>query len=178
MFERFNEHVRRSLFFARYEASRTSSRSIGSEHLLLGMLREADPAFSELLDETGRGRARASGGAARRSSHAGTGEHLAGPAAWPKRPRRPSLLRFTRQRAWATRASGSEHLLLGLLRAEDCTAAQYLNARRLRALRASRGGRPARPRARGRSDRRRPRRISPSTRAISPCWLPKGASIL
>jgi ATP-dependent Clp protease ATP-binding subunit ClpA len=50
MFERFNEHVRRSLFFARYEASRSSSRSIASEHLLLGMLREADPVLSELME--------------------------------------------------------------------------------------------------------------------------------
>ena len=49
MFERFNEHVRRSLFFARYEASRSSNRSIASQHVLLGMLREADPAFNELL---------------------------------------------------------------------------------------------------------------------------------
>ena len=49
MFERFNEHVRRSLFFARYEASRSSSRAIGTEHVLLGMLREADPALTGLL---------------------------------------------------------------------------------------------------------------------------------
>ena len=43
MFERFNEHVRRSLFFARYEASRTSSRTISLQHVLLGMLREGEP---------------------------------------------------------------------------------------------------------------------------------------
>jgi ATP-dependent Clp protease ATP-binding subunit ClpC len=49
MFERFNEHVRRSLFFARYEASRAGGRVIASEHLLLGMLREADPVMAEIL---------------------------------------------------------------------------------------------------------------------------------
>jgi ATP-dependent Clp protease ATP-binding subunit ClpC len=53
MFERFNEHVRRSLFFARYEASRASSRSIATQHVLLGMLREADPAFNRLLSDRG-----------------------------------------------------------------------------------------------------------------------------
>jgi ATP-dependent Clp protease ATP-binding subunit ClpC len=53
MFERFNEHVRRSLFFARYEASRSNSRSIATQHVLLGMLREADPAFIRLLGERG-----------------------------------------------------------------------------------------------------------------------------
>ena len=49
MFERFNEHVRRSLFFARYEASRASGRAIGTEHLLLGMLREADEVVTDLF---------------------------------------------------------------------------------------------------------------------------------
>lgn len=49
MFEKFNEHARRSLFFARYEASRTQSHVIGSEHLLLGILREGDDVLSEIL---------------------------------------------------------------------------------------------------------------------------------
>ncbi len=49
MFERFDEHVRRSLFFARYEASRVKSRSIASEHLLLGVLREADRSTMQLF---------------------------------------------------------------------------------------------------------------------------------
>jgi len=49
MFEKFNEDARRSLFFARYEASRTSSRSISTEHLLLGLLRQADDVLCEVL---------------------------------------------------------------------------------------------------------------------------------
>ena len=49
MFERFDEHVRRSLFFARYEASRAKSRFIASEHLLLGVLREADHTTIQIL---------------------------------------------------------------------------------------------------------------------------------
>jgi ATP-dependent Clp protease ATP-binding subunit ClpC len=39
MFERYTEAARRLLFFARYEASEFGSREIGSEHLLLGLLR-------------------------------------------------------------------------------------------------------------------------------------------
>ena len=41
MFERYTEQARRALFFARYEASLLGSISIQTEHLLLGLLREA-----------------------------------------------------------------------------------------------------------------------------------------
>lgn len=39
MFERYTEEARRIVFFARYEASRFGSREIGTEHLLMGMIR-------------------------------------------------------------------------------------------------------------------------------------------
>jgi len=42
MFERFTEQARRSIFYARFEASVFGSLHIGSEHLLLGLMRE-DP---------------------------------------------------------------------------------------------------------------------------------------
>lgn len=40
MFECYTEKARRTIFFARYEASNTGSPVIGTEHLLLGLLRE------------------------------------------------------------------------------------------------------------------------------------------
>jgi heme-degrading monooxygenase HmoA len=40
MFERYNEHSRRTLFFARYEALQATSPVIEPEHLLLGVLRQ------------------------------------------------------------------------------------------------------------------------------------------
>jgi ATP-dependent Clp protease ATP-binding subunit ClpA len=40
MFERYTEKARRTIFFARYEASHHGSSQIESEHLLLGLLRE------------------------------------------------------------------------------------------------------------------------------------------
>jgi ATP-dependent Clp protease ATP-binding subunit ClpC len=40
MFERYTENARRTIFFARHEASRFGSFCIESEHLLLGLLRE------------------------------------------------------------------------------------------------------------------------------------------
>jgi|SRR5579871_75646 len=43
MFERYTEPARRSIFFARYEASMFGSDYIETEHLLLGLLRENAP---------------------------------------------------------------------------------------------------------------------------------------
>ena len=40
MFERYTEKARRTVFFARYEASQFGSPVIDTEHLLLGLLRE------------------------------------------------------------------------------------------------------------------------------------------
>jgi ATP-dependent Clp protease ATP-binding subunit ClpC len=40
MFERYTEKARRSIFFARYEASKYGSEIIETEHLLLGLIRE------------------------------------------------------------------------------------------------------------------------------------------
>jgi hypothetical protein len=48
MFDRFSEKARRTIFFARYEASQFGSDYIESEHLLLGILRE-DRGLLELL---------------------------------------------------------------------------------------------------------------------------------
>ncbi len=41
MFERYTEKARRTIFFARYEASVVGSPYIETEHLLLGLLRES-----------------------------------------------------------------------------------------------------------------------------------------
>lgn len=41
MFERYTEKARRGIFFARYEASQYGSPEIDTEHLFLGLLREA-----------------------------------------------------------------------------------------------------------------------------------------
>src|SRR5262245_56820568 len=40
MFERYTERARRVIFFARTQASQLGSRSIESEHLLLGLVQE------------------------------------------------------------------------------------------------------------------------------------------
>lgn len=48
MFDKFSEAARRALFFSRYESSRAGQSIIGTEHLLLGILRERDVITTEL----------------------------------------------------------------------------------------------------------------------------------
>ncbi|MCJ7755524.1 MAG: ATP-dependent Clp protease ATP-binding subunit [Thermoanaerobaculales bacterium] len=130
MFERFNEHVRRSLFFARYEASRSSSRSIATQHVLLGMLREADPVFGELLGGKGVN--------ARELRDELLGERMSIERVSTS-PDLPLAEETKKALAYAVHEAesmghpsvGSEHLVLGLLRVEESTAAQYLTSRGL-----------------------------------------------
>jgi len=53
VFEKFTEKARRVMFFARYEASQFGAESIGSGHLLLGLLREAEKTSTGLLERMG-----------------------------------------------------------------------------------------------------------------------------
>jgi ATP-dependent Clp protease ATP-binding subunit ClpC len=127
MFERFNEHVRRSLFFARYEASRASSRAIGTEHLLLGMLREADPVLTGLLERID--------GSVKDLRDELLGDRVALDRVSTS-PDLPLAEDTKKSLAFAVHEAesmghgsvGTEHLLLGLLRVESSTAAQYLGA--------------------------------------------------
>jgi uncharacterized protein (TIGR02246 family) len=54
VFERYTEKARRSIFFARYEATQYGSCDIEAEHLLLGILRE-DSTLSSLTHRQGAG---------------------------------------------------------------------------------------------------------------------------
>jgi ATP-dependent Clp protease ATP-binding subunit ClpC len=49
MFERYTEKARRTIFFARYEASQFGCSCIETEHLLLGVLREGNALANQFL---------------------------------------------------------------------------------------------------------------------------------
>lgn len=53
MFEKFTEMSKQTLFLARYEASRRGSAVIGTEHVLLGLLKAGDPMTIELFARAG-----------------------------------------------------------------------------------------------------------------------------
>ena len=123
MFERYTEHARRSLFFARYEASQLGSISIDSEHLMLGLVRE--PAslrglLSVPLDQL------------RREITAGVifKEKLSTSVEIPFSVEAKRALQFAAVEADALKHPhiGCEHLLLGLLRDEGSRTASLLAA--------------------------------------------------
>ncbi len=127
MFERFNEHVRRSLFFARYEASRSKSRVIASEHLLLGMLREADEVITQVLGTLDLSLREL------RSDLLGDDgpvERVSPSPDLPLAEETKRILAFAVHEAESMGHAlvGTEHLLLAMLRAEGTAASSYLTA--------------------------------------------------
>jgi len=50
MFERYTEKARRTIFFARYEASQFGCTHIETEHLLLGLFREDKALANQFLE--------------------------------------------------------------------------------------------------------------------------------
>ena len=122
MFERYDESARRTLFFARYEASRLGVLSIETEHLLLGLMREpSGPAGTLLLalplrdirKELERDRA---------------GEKVLPSVEIPFSPETKRVIQYACDEAdeLTDRHIGPEHLLLGLLRETDSRAASTL----------------------------------------------------
>lgn len=119
MFERYTERARRTIFFARYEASTFGSPWIETEHLLLGLLREDKDIAAKLPGEAIR--AEIEQRTPRQKSISTTVDlPLSHPA---KR-----ALCYAAEEAddLGHKHIDSGHLLLGLLRVETCVAAELL----------------------------------------------------
>ena len=123
MFERYDEPARRSVFFARYEASVFGSSWIEPQHLLLGILRED----SVLRGELPAGAVEQIRKEVERRSPPSS-EHVSTSGDLPLSRPCQSALRFASEEAEALQqvAITPGHLVLGLLRVEDCMAAGIL----------------------------------------------------
>ena len=127
MLERLTEKARRALFFARYEASQFGSPNIETEHLLLGLLSEAHTATKrylgpEISQESIREQIKA---------HSVIREASPASADLPFTNECKQVLAYAAEEAERIRDKhiGTEHLLLGLLREEDCFASRMLQER-------------------------------------------------
>ncbi len=124
MFERYTEKARRTIFFARYEASQFGSPYIETEYLLLGLLREDKALANRFL------RSHAAVESIRKQIEG----HTAPRESVPTSVDLPLSHECKRVLAYAAEESerlnhkhiGTDHLLLGLLRVEECFAAQLL----------------------------------------------------
>src|SRR5438067_3197518 len=130
MFERYTEKARRVIFFARYEASQFGSPYIETEHLLLGLLREDKALTNRFL------RSHASVESIRKQieGHTTIREKVSTSVDLPLSNECKRVLAYAAEEAerLSHKHIGTEHLLLGLLREEQCFAAEILHERGLR----------------------------------------------
>ncbi len=125
MFERYTERARRVIFFARYEASQLGSRTIETEHLLLGLIRENNGLTGQLL-----GRSKIEPEDIRGEIEARTRvrEKISTSVEIPLSVESKRVLAYAAEEAEKMfhKYIGTEHILLGLLREKKSLASRIL----------------------------------------------------
>ncbi len=125
VFERYTERARRVIFFARYEASQLGAHSIQTEHVLLGLIREGKGLTQRLLN---RGSVRMEEVRRQVEGRCRYGDQVSTTVEMPLSPEVKRVLALAQDEAEQLGHSytGTEHLLLGLLREDTATAAEVL----------------------------------------------------
>jgi ATP-dependent Clp protease ATP-binding subunit ClpC len=125
MFERFTDRARRVVVFAQDEARSLNHNWIGTEHLLLAVIREGHGVGAKALESM-----QISLDAARLQveSIIGRGQGKVGDGHIPFTPRAKKVLELSLREALQLGHDyiGTEHILLGLIREGDGVAAQVL----------------------------------------------------
>jgi ATP-dependent Clp protease ATP-binding subunit ClpA len=124
MFERFTERARRVVVFAQEEARDLNHSYIGTEHLLLGLMRDADSVAGRTLQELEIGQ-----DAVREQVIEIIGRGKQAPSGHiPFTPRAKKVLELSLREALQLNHSyiGTEHILLGLVGEGEGVAAQVL----------------------------------------------------
>ncbi len=127
MFERYTERARRVIFFARYEASAFGSTTIETEHMLLGLLREARNVVNRFAHITGSDQDIRHDIEGRLTVR----EKLSTAIDLPLSDECKRILAYATEEAERLhhRYIGTEHIFLGMLREEKCGAAEVLYRR-------------------------------------------------
>jgi len=126
MFERFTERARRVVVHAQEEARDLNHNYIGTEHLLLGLMREPDSAAARALHDLDIGR-----DAVRERIVAIIGRGGEAPSGHiPFTPRAKKVLELSLREALQLSHNyiGTEHILLGLIREGHGVAAEVLTS--------------------------------------------------
>jgi ATP-dependent Clp protease ATP-binding subunit ClpC len=125
VFERFTEKARQVVVFAQDDARILGHNYIGTEHLLLGLLRVEDGVAAKVLDSLGVTHEQTREQVAR---IIGTGESERGVGQIPFTPRAKKVLELSLREALSIGHNyiGTEHILLGLARENHGVAARIL----------------------------------------------------
>ena len=131
MFERYTESARRALFFARYQASQFGSLSIGTSHLLLGLLQDDKGLIAATLSTAGVSADDLRGAVVERLT---SGPTVSTSVELPFEDDVKRALVCAAEEADRLMHNSIDkaHLFLGLLRDEDSVAGSVLHARGLR----------------------------------------------
>jgi ATP-dependent Clp protease ATP-binding subunit ClpC len=124
VFERFTDRARRVVVFAQEEARLLNHNYIGTEHVLLGLVREGEGVAAQALTSMGIGL-----DAVRGQVEKIIGQGQAAPSGHiPFTPRAKKVLELSLREALQLSHNyiGTEHILLGLLREGEGVAAQVL----------------------------------------------------
>ena len=124
MFERFTDRARRAVELAQEEARRLNHNYIGTEHILLGLIREGEGVAAKALESLG-----ISLEAVRQQVEKIIGRGQQAPSGHiPFTPRAKKVLELSLREAKALGHNyiGTEHILLGLIREGSGVAAQVL----------------------------------------------------
>ena len=125
MFERFTDRARRVLVLAQEEARDLNHAFIGTEHILLGLIREGEGVAAKALDALG-----VTFDVVREKVEEAIGANTnPSPGSPPFTPRAKKVLELSLREALQLGHSyiGTEHMLLGLVREGEGVAAQVLN---------------------------------------------------
>ncbi len=126
MFERFTERARRVIILAQEEAKRLNHSAVGTEHILLGIIREGEGVASKVLESLNVNPERVR---AEIESAIGRGERTPyEEVAFTPRAKKVLELALDEARRLGHNYIGTEHLLLGLIREGEGVAARVLEA--------------------------------------------------
>ncbi len=126
MFERFTERARRVIILAQEEAKRLNHSAVGTEHILLGIIREGEGVASKVLESLNISPDRVR---AEIESAIGRGERAPyEEVAFTPRAKKVLELALDEARRLGHNYIGTEHLLLGLIREGEGVAARVLEA--------------------------------------------------
>src|SRR5918994_78642 len=124
MWQRFTERARRVVFYAQEEAASLGESYVGTEHLLLGLVRENDSVAARILDRLSVPLGRIHSDIKRQVTrgHGNLGQDMQ----LTPRAKRVIDLAYEEARQLNNNYIGTEHLLLGLIREGDGLAARVL----------------------------------------------------
>src|ERR1700720_1046988 len=124
MFERFTERARQVVVLAQEEARTLKHNYIGTEHILLGLLRAEEGLAARVLESLDITVERVRAQVVR---IVGSGEEVTtGPIPFPPRAQKPLERALREARSLAHNYIGTEHILLGLVRENEGVAARIL----------------------------------------------------